>query len=74
MIYIKTRMQRMPECCEKCPYFKILEPLYYCPLPQYVCHADRMYFSGSIYSVDKERPSWCPLGKMEDGNGHAVNI
>jgi hypothetical protein len=68
MIYIKTRMRKMPECCIFCDYSG------YQGFDEF-CTADRTASSNQKMieaddSSDGGRPAWCPLVEREEkGNG-----
>lgn len=66
VIYAKSKMRKMPTCCEKCVYYKhspIIKEFYN---KDGVCTADGYLSSMYNVCVTKERPSWCPLIEREE--------
>jgi len=62
MIYIKTRMRKIPECCMSCDYSG------YQGFDEF-CTADRTASSNQKMIDDSnegERPAWCPLVEREE--------
>lgn len=78
MIYIKTRMRRMPECCRACAGY--MRPSTVQSLTKSTLCANGIYEGrcGAVigytygkrfdknFHVSKERPAWCPLVEREE--------
>jgi hypothetical protein len=68
-IYIKTRMRKMPECCQKCDWKapKMFQENY----PACVAQAHDATTGRQIFTkVTKQRPTWCPLVEIKEGQAN----
>ena len=63
MIVFKTDLDKIPSCCELCPYSKR-----YGFVGDRFCRVTKEYFTGNLNPPYKERPEECPLIDIKHEN------